>query len=1057
MSSPVHEADGRRPFRDTDQSKRAMKKCEGTVISNRHLFHLPIVFCVLLASTVTGRPAFAQTFGRNKVQYENFRFKILETANFDLYHYGEASDAARLAAPMLERWRFRLESFFGYPLPQNQPVVLYANHPDFQQTNIIPGTISQGIGGVTESGRNRIVVPLTGVNAENDHVLGHELVHAFHFSAPVLEGRIDQSTVPLWFSEGLAEYLSLGRRSELTAVWLRDAVLTDDLPTISALSYSMVHSPYRFGHAVWAYIAGRWGDRAAAEYFEKALAYGTRIAAADALGIGEENLSAAWHREVRAWADRLFESRSFDAVPGRRIPTGADGMNLGPAVSPDGVFTAYFSRNEVFSLDLVIAETASGKVVRKIANGSTDRHYDELRFMNSAGTWSPDSKLFAFITVREGDDGIAIVSAESGAYERTIRIPGIQAISHLAWSPDGNSIAFSGIAGGVSDLYLYGLEDGSLVKLTDDPYSDLQPDWSPDGTQLVFVSDRGEGTDFERYLFGPMGLASIDLSTGEIGTMRFSADTDHVSPQFAPDGRSVYFTASLDGVPDVYRYFPATGLLYRVTRVKTGVIGLTGLSPALSVADRTGELVFNLFENKGYGIYTRPQTEPDDADEVTGAEILGVEGPVWAFAADEVVRLPSPDRTGTVDAYLDDPELGLPADLEYETADYRPALSLANIGDVSIGIMISGGQTTVFGNVLLLFDDFLSNHLLLTAFSVNGEILKDFSAQAMYINRERRLNWGLSVEHTPERYVSFTGDDPPESEDEEFELTRTTRRVYTDGAAFLTEFPFSQNRRLEAAAGYSFVRFDLEREAFRIADGRVVSSRAVPAENPSPLHLVRMPISYVGDYSYFGFTAPFAGRRFRFGLEPVFGSLNYLSVSADFRRYLFMNPMSLAFRFLHHGRYLGDSESGMLTPLFLGANGLVRGYGPSLFSVPYCTDGTARPEFDSISGTRIGVFNAELRLALVGNRDLGLIDFPYLPVTLAAFFDAGVAWKRDELPVFGLPGTSPDRGHRIPVYSVGGSLSVNFLGAFVAQLYYVYPFQRPDRGAHFDLSIGAGF
>lgn len=1037
-----------------------MKKCEGTVIPTRHAFHLPIVLCALLALLATGRPAFAQTFGRNKVQYENFRFRILKTINFDLYHYGEAIEAAKLAAPMLERWRFRLESFFGFPLPQGQPVVLYANHPDFQQTNIVPGTISQGIGGVTESGKNRIVVPLTGVNAENDHVLGHELVHAFHFTAPVLDEIDGLGSVPLWFSEGLAEYLSLGTRSELTAVWLRDAVLTHDLPSISALSYSALHSPYRFGHAVWAYIAGRWGDRAAAGYFEKALVYGTRVAAADALGIGEENLSAAWHRKVEAWVNRQFESRSFDLVPGRKMPTGAEDMNLGPAVSPDGRLTAYFTRNEVFSLELLIAETASGKVVRKIANGSTDRHYDELRFMNSAGTWSPDSKRFAFITVREGDDGIAIVSTESGAYERTIRIPEVQAITHLAWSPDGRSIAFSGISNGVSDLYLYGLEDGSLVKLTDDLYSDLQPDWSPDGTRLVFSSDRGDETDLEKFLFQPMGLASIELETGAIRTMRFSADADHVSPQFAPDGRSVYFIASLDGIPDVYRYFPETERLYRVTRVRTGVIGLTGLSSALSVADRSGELVFNLFENKGYGIYTMPQTVPDEAAEVAGAEFLGVEGPVWAFAADEDVRLPPADRTGTVDAYLDDPEIGLPAELEFETAEYRPVLSLATIGDLSIGISISGGSTAVYGNVLLLFDDFLSNHLLLTAFSVNGEILKDFAAQAVYINRERRLNWGLSVEHTPERYVSYTSRELPDEGEDEFELTRTVRRVYTDGAAFLTEYPLSQNRRLEASAGYSYVRFDLEREAFRISDGYVVSSRELPAEDPSPLHLVRTPLAYVGDYSYFGFTAPFVGRRYRFGVEPVFGSLNYLSVAADYRQYLFFNPMSLAFRFLHYGRYLGDSESGMLTPLFLGTDGLVRGYGPSLFFTPYCTgsgDGTGCPEYDGITGSRIGVFNAELRLALVGNRELGLLDFPYLPVTLAAFFDAGVAWTRDEAPVFGLPGTAPGAGRRIPVYSAGGSLSVNFLGAFVAQLYYVYPFQRPERGAHFGFSIGAGF
>ena len=116
----------------------------------------------------------------------------------------------------------------GHELRGRQPLVLYASHPDFEQTNAIQGELGEGTGGVTESLRRRIVLPLGGPLADTDHVIGHELVHAFQFdittnpNAP--PGQNGAQRLPLWFIEGMAEYLSLGPVDPNTAMWLRDAV-----------------------------------------------------------------------------------------------------------------------------------------------------------------------------------------------------------------------------------------------------------------------------------------------------------------------------------------------------------------------------------------------------------------------------------------------------------------------------------------------------------------------------------------------------------------------------------------------------------------------------------------------------------------------------------------------------------------------------------------------------------------------------------------------------------------------------------------------------------------
>jgi len=162
----------------------------------------------------------AQYFGRNKVQYERFDFKVLATDHFDIYYYPEEEAAVRLAARMAERWHARLTRLLQHELSGRQPLILYAAHPHFQQTNIL-GEIGEGTGGVTESNRRRVILPFAGGLAETDHVLGHELVHAFQYNVAQGRGGIGlrgMMTLPLYLVEGMAEYLSLGRNDPLTTM-----------------------------------------------------------------------------------------------------------------------------------------------------------------------------------------------------------------------------------------------------------------------------------------------------------------------------------------------------------------------------------------------------------------------------------------------------------------------------------------------------------------------------------------------------------------------------------------------------------------------------------------------------------------------------------------------------------------------------------------------------------------------------------------------------------------------------------------------------------------------
>src|SRR5918998_4884170 len=107
----------------------------------------------------------AQYFGRNKVQYSSFDFKVIQTEHFDVYYYEQERVAAMDAARMAERGYARLSKILNHEFRERKPIILYASHSDFQQTNVGQGP-DETTQGFTDFQRNRNVLPFTGDYAE---------------------------------------------------------------------------------------------------------------------------------------------------------------------------------------------------------------------------------------------------------------------------------------------------------------------------------------------------------------------------------------------------------------------------------------------------------------------------------------------------------------------------------------------------------------------------------------------------------------------------------------------------------------------------------------------------------------------------------------------------------------------------------------------------------------------------------------------------------------------------------------------------------------------------
>ncbi len=500
----------------------------------------------LLVMLGAGSSAHAQYFGRNKVQFKDFKFEVLKTEHFQIYFYPEERAAVGDLARMAERWYARLSKIFNYDLSSTQPIVVYASAPDFRQTNVVSGEIGEGTGGVTEGAKRRIVLPLAGSLMETDHVLGHELVHAFQYDM----ARVGQTNstaggierLPLWFIEGMAEYLSLGHIDAHTAMWIRDAARDDGkLPSIGDLNDPR-YFPYRWGQALWAYVAGRWGDAAVETIFSDAVRMGDAQAAFEqTTGLSAKELSRQWHDAIHAQYAPILRAATRAGSSGRLVTPDQKNdraLAVSPVLSPDGSRVVYLSERDMLSIDLYLADATTGRVIRKLVNTAIDPHLSSIQFISSAGTWDPHGKQFAIGAIAGAAPVLAIIDVESGDRVREIPFPALGEILNPSWAPDGKSIAFSATTGGRSDLFVYDLATSATRRLTDDAFADLQPAWSPDGRQLAFATDRFS-TDLSQLEAGTLGLALVDVSTGEIQRVLTPDVGKTINPQWAPGGEKL--------------------------------------------------------------------------------------------------------------------------------------------------------------------------------------------------------------------------------------------------------------------------------------------------------------------------------------------------------------------------------------------------------------------------------------------------------------------------------------------------------------------------------------
>jgi len=1002
----------------------------------RNLITLLVTLLILMISV----PVSAQfSFGKNRVQYNNFDWRYIQSDHFDIYYYdAENYYLAEFASYALEGAYQQLMDDFQHEITDRIQVILYASHSEFSETNVVPLPIdAQGIGGVTDKYKNRITMPFQGDYAEFRRVLQHELVHAV-FNDMFYGGTVQsivqnniQLVFPLWFEEGLAEFMALGWDSN-TDMFMRDATMNTYLPPLPQLGG---YFAYRGGQSFWFFVSDEYGREKIGEILQRIKS--TRSVEAglrQSLGLDIDDLSERWLDWLRKrYFPEITNRETLREISSQITERELEGAyNTSPAISPQGDKIALITNKRGY-FDVVVLNSFDGRILKTLIRGEDNVNFEELNILRPNLGWSPDGRYVVLSTRSEGRNDVTLVNYETGDVEKLV-FPGLNAVGSVAWSPDGSKIAFDGTDGAMVGIYVYDLNLKRLHSLTDDVFSDREPAWDVNSEYVYFVSDRGSRTKVGTYRQNFSMLLNTSLNQTDIYRIRIGdteaervTQTDmhsEMRPQLALNNK-MFYISDKNGIQNVYvkdlvsmESSPITDLLSGVMQMS---VSRDGTRMAINSINK-GYIDVFLVQNPINRIKSEPLTtnnwadfraQVEDVKRVPGINFarslvnrdllqFGLEDTTPAASPElaeltiqDTVKVMEPvteasqfDFRNYVFGDLTDPDTGEPlvtdvfnlSDTRLEDGRYIPRkYRLTFTPDFTYaGGALSTGYG-VFALTQLVFSDLLGDHQIGIASNLVFD-LRNSDYVLSYGYFKNRTNFLANYFHTSRNFQYFTGE--------------IVRFRYYGGGVTLSR-PINKFERFDYGASFITISRDFS---------NILNSNR---ENEKGYFLYPQ-LTYTKDVTLPGFIAPRGGRRYAISLagSPPLGSdiLQFASVNGDVRQYFgFLNGMyTFAFRASGAASFGRDSQTFFLGGIdnwinysWAGGELPIDRLEDIFFTLPAIP--LRGHLYNAVNGDKFALINAEFRFPLVAALLPGPIPIlPLYNITGNAFFDVGTAWQRNQ-------------------------------------------------------------
>lgn len=790
-----------------------------------------LLLLTILGSNVTSAQFYY--FGRNKVQYENFDWKILRTKHFNIYYYGEMENIAEIGAFYAEEIYDELKEKLNHVVTRRVPLIFYNTSIHFQQTNTTPGLIPDGVGGFFEFLKGRVVLPSTGSLKDFRHVIRHEIVHVFMTNKiyrTLSDHRIPADALPpLWFVEGLAEYLSTEVDAQAEMV-MRDAVINNyfhGLERIYAIYGTFLM--YKEGQNFLEFVAEKYGEEKIPlllenfwmyKNFNKLLEY--------VIGKSIEDIDSDWLFHLKKNYYPLFVDKLPQEFGAKKLTK--DGFHFSPVYHKidDKNYIYHVANRDGYSslyrleLDENYKTDNSPELVLR---GEKTDELETFHLFQSAIDISKDG-LLAFVSKKGATDVIHFMNTINNEITNTFQRDYLISITSPKFSSNGNLITFQAVdQKGFSDIYIYDSVNDSLSRLTNDYYDDRDPIFNSSTDQIIFSSDRTAGEYEKKY-----NIFSYNLDSRRISYLTY-INANNYSPLLSENNDELYFTSDFDGVRNIWRmkYSTQNEIADSIQNVSQFIT--SSFDPNLIDNDK---LIFSGFEKFSFQLYLMDFNEHKADTSIYIKNEIEKAGGKWIAE-----RLSSP--------------------AEREKLKYEREYAL----DFAQSIVSIDPVFGTRGGAIFSLSDLLGNDkyylLVYNTANVQSDFLKSFNIAVQKLDLSKRVNYGYGVFHLSGRRYDIRDSD-------EYFYERTF------GGLFVMSYPFSKFERIEAAVS-------LANSNKEVIEG-VIERKAVLLSNS---------VSYVYDNSLWGPSGPLDGIRTLFLLgftsDIKFSNVNYFSAIADLRHY----------------------------------------------------------------------------------------------------------------------------------------------------------------------------
>jgi hypothetical protein len=442
----------------------------------------------------------AVEFGKNRVQYQKFKWKYYQTENFNTYFSQDGLELGKYVAQIAEVELPAIEEFVEYGLQRRANIVIYNNFDEYQQSNIGMGIDWQTTGGVTRLVNNKMIVYFSGnhdsLRLQIRQGLARVLVENVLFGDDLGEFAANQALLdlPKWLTDGYISYAAERWSTKLDDE-LKSSLLSGDYNNFYQFAFE---KPTLAGHAFWHYIGDKYGMNKTTY-----LLYLSRI---------YRNLNSASQKVTKKkFKDLLREfmtdesQKYYKDIRGRRnVPKGQ--LSVVEEVGKKD-FIRFNANPQPRSFTYAFVEFRQGQyrvvLMENFLNRKVLLKYGVRANENEQNpnypilAWDGKGTRLACIYWKEGKLRLFV-------YDMLHRIKVVKdqelhqfnQVQDMKYMLDANTLILSAVKSGQSDIYVYKIDKETITQVTNDVYDDLDASFVafPSKTGIIYASNRPNAT-----------------------------------------------------------------------------------------------------------------------------------------------------------------------------------------------------------------------------------------------------------------------------------------------------------------------------------------------------------------------------------------------------------------------------------------------------------------------------------------------------------------------------------------------------------------------------------